>query len=182
MKKLLFLAGTRPEIIKLAPLLRVCKKKERFATRLCTSGQHDSLLREALAAERLSPDISFTVWGDLSHKTSECILRFDEVLKEESPAAVAVHGDTLTAFAGAVAAFHRTIPVFHIEAGLRTENPFSPFPEEFYRRAIDHLATLHLAPTREAAARLAREGIRGEGIYNVGNTAIDSTNDNKNNN
>ena len=174
MKKLFVLAGTRPEIIKIAPLLRMCKKKESFQTLLCTSGQHDTLLRDTLASQHLTPDRSFTVWGDLTGKTSECMRRFDELLKKESPDAVAVHGDTLTAFAGAVAAFHRGVPVFHIEAGLRTQNAFSPFPEEFYRRAVDHLSTLHFAPTRRAKERLLAEGIPKDGIYTVGNTAIDA--------
>ena len=173
MKKLLFLVGTRPEVIKMAPLLREARKKQRFVCILCASGQHDTLLKETLSDFDVLPDVSFTVYGDLVRKTSECLSRFGEVLERESPDAVLVHGDTLTAFAGGLAAFERGIPVFHIEAGLRTQNAFSPFPEEFYRRAIDHLSTLHFAPTRTARECLLREGIREEGIHTVGNTAID---------
>lgn len=173
MKKLIFLVGTRPEVIKIAPLLRACRKRERFLPLLCTSGQHTSLLSDTLNALSITPDITFTVWGDLPHKQSECMLRFGEVLDKESPDAVLVHGDTLTAFAGGLASFYKKIPVFHIEAGLRSGNPFSPFPEEFYRRAIDHFSTLHFAPTVLAAERLANEGIEKNCIHTVGNTAID---------
>ena len=173
MKKIIFLVGTRPEVIKIAPLLRVCKKRKGFQTLFCTSGQHDALLRDTLAALNCPPDLSFAVHGDLTAKTSECMCRFDEILTKEAPDAALVHGDTLTAFAGAIAAFHRRIPVFHVEAGLRTNTAFSPFPEELYRRAIDHLSTLHFAPTQRAKERLLAEGIPREGIYTVGNTAID---------
>lgn len=173
MKKLIFLVGTRPEVIKLAPLLRECQKRPRFSCTLCTSGQHSTLLSRALAEFALTPDVSFTVWGELPHKQSECLLRFGEVLTREHPDAVIVQGDTLTAFSGGLAAFYHRIPVFHVEAGLRTDTPFSPFPEEFYRRAIDHLSTLHFAPTQKAADHLLREGIAKNGIFTVGNTAID---------
>ena len=173
MKKLIFLVGTRPEVIKLAPLLRECQKRPRFSCALCTSGQHSTLLSRALVEFALTPDVSFTVWGELPHKQSECLLRFGEVLTREHPDAVIVQGDTLTAFSGGLAAFYHRIPVFHVEAGLRTDTPFSPFPEEFYRRAIDHLSTLHFAPTQKAADHLLREGIAKSGIFTVGNTAID---------
>lgn len=173
MKKLLFLVGTRPEVIKIAPLLRETRKKQSFVCIFCTSGQHDTLLKETLSDLDLTADLSFTVYGDLVQKTSECLFRFGKVLARELPDAVLVHGDTLTAFAGGLAAFERGVPVFHVEAGLRTENQFSPFPEEFYRRAIDHLSTLHFAPTETARERLLREGIKEGSIYTVGNTAID---------
>lgn len=173
MKKLLFLVGTRPEVIKVAPVLRECKKRKDLFPFLCASGQQDALLKDTLAFFHITPDRAFTVWGDLTGKTGECLTRFDEVLKETSPDAVLVQGDTLTAFAGGLAAFHRHIPVFHIEAGLRTRNAFSPFPEELYRRAIDHLSTLHFAPGDRAAEALRREGITDQSIHTVGNTVID---------
>lgn len=173
MKKLLFLVGTRPELIKIAPLLRLLKRQNRFKALLCTSGQHDTLLEDTLAHLALFPELSFHIGGSLAEKTSECMLRFGEVLAKEKPEAVLVHGDTLTAFSGGLAAFYQQIPVFHIEAGLRSGNPFSPFPEELYRRAIDHLSTLHFAPTTDTAERLLREGIDKERIHTVGNTAID---------
>lgn len=173
MKKLIFLVGTRPEVIKIAPLLRACRADGQLAALLCTSGQQDTLLKDTLRAYDITPDLSFTVWGDLPHRQGECLLRFGEVLERERPDAVLVHGDTLTAFAGGLAAFYKGIPVFHIEAGLRSGNPFSPFPEEFYRRAVDHLSTLHFSPTPLAAERLLKEGIGRERIYTVGNTAID---------
>lgn len=173
MKKLLFLVGTRPEVIKVAPVLRECKKRKDLFPFLCTTGQQDALLKDTLNFFRITPDRAFTVRGDLTGKTGECLARFDEVLKETTPDAVLVQGDTLTAFAGGLAAFHRRVPVFHIEAGLRTRNAFSPFPEELYRRAIDHLSSLHFAPSDRAAEALRREGIDDQSIHTVGNTVID---------
>lgn len=174
MKKLLFLVGTRPEVIKIAPLFRILRQKTDFISLLCTSGQHDSLLTDTLLCEGLTPDLSFSISGDLSQKSAEAITGFDRILSKCVPDAVIVHGDTLTAFSGAVAAFYRRIPVLHVEAGLRTKNPHAPFPEEFYRRAIDALSSLHFAPTPLAAEKLVREGISPSCIYTVGNTAIDS--------
>lgn len=173
MKKLLFLIGTRPEVIKIAPLLREARQKEAFLPRLCTSGQHEELLENALAEEGILPDVGFRIRGSLAEKSCACISLFDAVLKEEKPDAVAVHGDTLTAFAGALASFYRGIPVFHIEAGLRTHTPFSPFPEELYRRTIDNLSTLCFAPTARAAAHLYKEGKSRSDVLTVGNTVID---------
>ena len=174
MKKLLFLVGTRPEVIKIAPLFRVLRQNSTLSSLLCTSGQHDSLLTDTLLCEGLTPDISFSITGDLTEKTAKCLTAFDRILSEYAPDAVIVHGDTLTAFSGAVAAFHRRIPVLHVEAGLRTGDTHSPFPEELYRRAIDALSSLHLAPTDLAAQNLLREGIPSSRIHTVGNTAIDS--------
>lgn len=173
MKKLIFLVGTRPEVIKIAPLFRACKEDARFCALLCTSGQQDSLLKNTLNALGFIPDLSFYIIGSLAEKQAACIQAFQAVLAREQPDAVIVHGDTLTAFAGGLCAFYLHIPVFHIEAGLRSGNPFSPFPEEFYRRAIDHLSSLHFAPTERAAECLLREGIEKERIRTVGNTAID---------
>lgn len=174
MKKLLFLVGTRPEVIKIAPLLRAVQAKGSIHPLLCTSGQHGALLTTALADEKLTPDLSFYIEGELSQKAADCLSRLDPLLVAQAPDAIAVHGDTLTAFAGAVCAFHRRIPVFHIEAGLRTQDPHTPFPEEFYRRAIDTLATLHFAPTPLASAHLLQEGVPPFRVHTVGNTAIDS--------
>lgn len=173
MKTVLFLLGTRPEVIKLAPLWRACREEGGFRTRLCTSGQHGELLGEAMREWGLAADSSFCIEGTLSEKTAACLTRFDGVLARETPDAVLVHGDTLTAFAGALAAFYRGIPVFHVEAGLRTETPLSPFPEELYRRVIDTVATLCFAPTARAAARLWKEGKARACVFTVGNTVVD---------
>lgn len=173
MKTVLFLLGTRPEVIKLAPLFRACREKASLRVRLCTSGQHGALLSEALAEWGMTADVSFTVLGALPQKTAECLTRLDAVLAKEPPDALLVHGDTLTAFCGALAAFYRGVPVFHVEAGLRTNSPFSPFPEEVYRRVIDILATLCFAPTARAAARLLAEGKPKERVFTVGNTVVD---------
>lgn len=174
MKKVLFLIGTRPEVIKVAPLIRLCKKSNTLEARLCTSGQHAELLTDALAEFDLTPDISFTVWGTLSQKTAECLTRFEDVIKKERPDAVAVQGDTLTAYAGALTAFYHRIPVFHIEAGLRTPSVHAPFPEEFYRRAIDSIADLCFAPTSVAADHLYQEGKDPASVHTVGNTVLDT--------
>ena len=174
MKKLLFLIGTRPEVIKIAPLIRACRQKKSFDTHLCTSGQHSTLLTDALTDAALTPDTRFSLEGTLSQKTACCLTCFEDILKKEAPDAVAVHGDTLTAFSGAVAAFYHRIPVFHVEAGLRAPSVYAPFPEEFYRRSIDSLSTLCFAPTEHAAKRLYREGKPSTAVHIVGNTVLDT--------
>lgn len=174
MKNVLFLIGTRPEVIKVAPLIRLCQKSNTLKARLCTSGQHAELLKDALAEFALEPDISFTVWGSLSQKTAECLTRFEDVIKKERPDAVVVQGDTLTAYAGALTAFYHHVPVFHIEAGLRTPSVHAPFPEEFYRRAIDSIADLCFAPTDLAANCLYKEGKERTAVHIVGNTVLDT--------
>ena len=172
MRKLLFLVGTRPELIKIAPLLRLLRGDRRFQALLCTSGQHGALLEDTLAHFDIRPDISFRIQGTLAERTSACMLRFGEILEQENPDAVLVHGDTLTAFSGGLAAFYQQIPVFHIEAGLRSGNPFSPFPEEFNRVAIDCLSSVHFTPTKTDAQNLINEGRKS--VFTVGNTVIDA--------
>ncbi|MBQ9735779.1 MAG: UDP-N-acetylglucosamine 2-epimerase (non-hydrolyzing) [Clostridia bacterium] len=171
-KKLLVLVGTRPEVVKIAPFLRACRGR-RFTTRLCTSGQHAELLEGALAEHGIRADLSFNIKGSLCEKSALCLSHLESILKAETPDALLVHGDTLTAFCGALAAFYETIPVLHLEAGLRTNTPFAPFPEELYRRTIDTLSTLCFAPTARAEAALLREGKQAACVFRVGNTVID---------
>lgn len=177
MKKLLFLIGTRPEVIKIAPLYTACRSNPAFITRLAVSGQHTSLLTDALTEAGITPDISFSVCGSLAKKSAECMTQFDAILSEEQPDAVLVHGDTLSAFSGALAAFYKHIPVFHIEAGLRTRDPYTPFPEELYRRTIDTVSALCFAPTENARDRLLREGKAASTVFTVGNTVLDTLRD-----
>ncbi len=173
--RLLLVVGTRPEVIKMAPLYFALREKENIDTRLVAAGQHTDMLESALAAFALSADIRFAVeGGGLAESTASLLARSDTVLEKEAPTAVAVHGDTATAFAAALAAFYRGIPVFHVEAGLRTGDILSPFPEELYRVSIDRLASLCFAPTAEAVAALEKEGIGKGKIHLSGNTGIDA--------
>lgn len=172
-RRLLLLIGTRPEVIKMAPLLRALSESDTLCPVLCSSGQHDTLLATALAEEGLTPSASFSMKGSLADMTAAGIRGMSRVLAETKADALFVHGDTTTALAGAIAAFYARLPLFHVEAGLRTSTPFSPFPEEFNRRAIDTVSTLCFAPTEEAHARLLDEGKKAEAVHTVGNTVID---------
>ena len=173
MKRIAFIAGTRPEVIKLSPLLRLCRRQGGLQAFLLTPEQHRELLSSALAECSLTPDLVFPLSGGLAEKTALSLFHLSSALRTLSPNAVVVQGDTLSAYAGALAAFYQRIPLFHVEAGLRTASPFSPFPEEFYRRGIDTVSTLLFAPTEEAAKNLSKEG-KTSGVYVVGNTGIDS--------
>ncbi len=173
MKRICIIAGTRPEVIKLAPLLSLCREHGQLQALLLTPEQHRELLASALAECALTPDLVFPLEGGLSEMTALCLFHISSALETLSPDAVIVQGDTLSAYAGALAAFYQGIPVFHVEAGLRTASPHTPFPEEFYRRSIDTVATLFFAPTEAAAQNLHGEG-KSRGVYVVGNTGIDS--------
>lgn len=172
---LLIAVGTRPEVIKMAPLYFACKEREAFSTLLCASGQHFELLDSALLSFGLTPDVRFaSESGSLAETTAHLLRRFSEAIDTLSPDGVAVHGDTLTAFCAALAAFYKGVPVFHVEAGLRTGDLRSPFPEELYRVVIDRLAEHCFAPTETARARLFEEGKDEEAVTLCGNTAIDA--------
>ena len=173
MKRICIIAGTRPEIIKLAPLIRLCRKSECFQTFFLLPEQQKDLLHATLAECALQPDFVFPLTGELSDKTALCLFHLTASLRTLAPHAAIVQGDTLCAYAGALAAFLQRIPVFHVEAGLRTTTPHLPFPEEFFRRSIDIMSTLCFAPTEEARQNLVTEGRKG-GVYAVGNTGIDT--------
>lgn len=177
MKKILFVIGTRPEAIKMAPLIQKFREDASFATKVLSTGQHRELLDHALKKFNIKPDISLDVMGknrSLNHLFSIVLDRIEPILDSQSPDFVFVHGDTLTSAAAALACYHRQIKVGHVEAGLRSFNAYNPFPEEMYRRLTGQIAEYHFAPTLKARENLLREGISGQNIVLVGNTGIDA--------
>jgi len=176
--KVLVTFGTRPEAIKLAPLCRELKRRsDRIHMVCCVTGQHRELLRAVLDVFHISPDHDLKVQKDnqdLFHITSSVLERFRDVLQLEKPDLVVVQGDTTSAFAAALGAFYFKISVAHVEAGLRSYDRFQPYPEEFNRTAISHLADLNFCPTQRAAKNLLNERIPSQSIHVVGNTVIDA--------
>jgi UDP-N-acetylglucosamine 2-epimerase (non-hydrolysing) len=174
--KLLFIFGTRPEAIKMAPLILEAKKDPFFDVSVCVTGQHREMLHQVLEFFRIKPDLDMEVMRpnqSLFDVTCAIIKSLQGVLDSETPDLVLVQGDTTTAFAGALAAFYDKVPVAHIEAGLRSGDRYSPFPEEMNRALAGRLSDFHFAPTRRAAHNLAEEGI-SENVWVVGNTVIDA--------
>ena len=177
MKKVLIVFGTRPEAIKMYPVIMEMRKREGIKTAVCVTWQHREMLRSVLDELCIIPDFELDVMredGGLSSLCSVLLERIDKVLESYLPDLVLVHGDTSSAFAAALAAFYRRIPCAHVEAGLRTDSVATPFPEEAHRRAISLISDIDFAPTKEAAQRLCKEGKRSESIYVTGNTAIDA--------
>ena len=177
MKKVMLVFGTRPEAIKMCPLALEIKKSGTLKPVVCVTGQHREMLQQVLDIFHVEPEYNLKVMKpgqDLNDITSAVLLGMREIIKKEKPDAVLVHGDTTTAYASAVAAFYQQIPVGHVEAGLRTWNLYSPFPEEFNRQSISLLAQWHFAPTEVAKENLLREGKSPETIYVTGNTGIDA--------
>ncbi|MCA9694707.1 MAG: UDP-N-acetylglucosamine 2-epimerase (non-hydrolyzing), partial [Myxococcales bacterium] len=175
--RILVVYGTRPEAIKLAPVERLGRAASGWELSACNSGQHRELLEPVLAALELRPERALTVMRagqGLNQLTARLLRALDEVIAERSPAWVVVQGDTTTAMAAALAAFHRHVPVAHVEAGLRTGDLAAPFPEEANRQLVARVASLHLAPTPGAAAALRREGIAARDIVVTGNTVVDA--------
>jgi UDP-N-acetylglucosamine 2-epimerase (non-hydrolysing) len=176
--KILAIAGTRPEAIKLAPVLqRLRREPERFHVRLCVTAQHRELLDQALALFQIVPDADLDLMQPdqgLNDLASRAFAAIEPVLDAESPDWLLVQGDTTTAMIGAIAAFHRRIRVAHVEAGLRTGDLDRPFPEELNRRVVDLAASAAFAPTVRAAQALRREGIAAERIHLTGNTVVDA--------
>lgn len=177
MKKVMLVFGTRPEAIKMCPLVNVLKKREKIETIVCVTGQHRQLLDQVLEVFDVKPDYDLKIMKErqtLEDVTCNILNKIGEVLERENPDVVLVHGDTSTAFAAALACFYRQIPVGHVEAGLRTYNLYSPFPEEFNRQAISIVSKYNFAPTEKAKNNLLQEGKTPESIYVTGNTAIDA--------
>ena len=178
MQKILAVFGTRPEAIKLAPVIReLAAHPEQFATHVCVSAQHRSMLDQVLETFAIRPQHDLQVMQpgqDLFEVTTRCVERLRPVLEAERPDWVLVQGDTTTTFAASLAAFYLGIRVGHVEAGLRTHDKLRPFPEEINRRLTTHLSDLHFAPTSGARDNLLREGIAAETIYVTGNTGIDA--------
>lgn len=177
MKRIIIIMGTRPEAIKLCPLVLELKKRKKQEILVCSTGQHRSMLDSVLHAFGVKPDFDLDVMRTgqtLSSVTARILKGLDEVLTAEHPDLVIVQGDTTTAFAGALAAFHKRIPVAHIEAGLRTHHIDSPYPEEFHRQAIGLVTKWHFAPTEVAKENLLREGKKKKSIFVTGNTVVDA--------
>ena len=174
--KLLVVFGTRPEAVKLAPLLKALKSESAIETRVCVTGQHRDLLDSVLDFFSIMPDSDLDLMTPdqaLNPLAARLIERLDPLLARTAPDRVIVQGDTSTALTAALAAFHRGIPVAHVEAGLRTYRADQPFPEEFNRRAIGLVADLHFAPTRAAGDNLLAERLQGE-VFVTGNTGVDA--------
>ncbi len=175
--KVMLVFGTRPEAIKMAPLARALRDAEDLELRLCVTGQHRQMLDDVLRLFALTPDHDLAVMTPgqtLNGLSAAIVSRLDPVLEAERPDMVLVHGDTTTSFAAALAAFHRSIPVGHVEAGLRTGNLYAPWPEEANRRLTSVLAELHFAPTATSRDNLLAEGMPAARIDVTGNTVIDA--------
>ena len=168
--------GTRPEAIKMAPLALELSRRPQIDALCCVTAQHRQMLDSVLDIFRLVPDFDLNIMEPrqtLSTSTSKCLLGMEEVLEQARPDLVLVHGDTSTTFAGALAAFYHRVPVGHVEAGLRTYDKYSPYPEEMNRRMVSAIADLHFCPTPSNRDNLAREGIE-QGVFLTGNTVIDA--------
>jgi UDP-N-acetylglucosamine 2-epimerase len=176
-QKILFVFGTRPEAIKLAPVVKALGGRPDFHCKICVTGQHREMLAQVLELFELRPDWDLDVMRpnqDLAYLTGAVLTGVGEVIRAFQPDRVIVQGDTTTTFAGALAAFYDRVPVAHVEAGLRTDDIYSPWPEEVNRRLVTHIADLHFAPTARARANLLREGVPSERIFVTGNTGIDA--------
>lgn len=178
MKKVMLVFGTRPEAIKMAPLVKEFQLyPEIFETFVCVTGQHREMLDQVLSIFEITPDYDLNIMKqgqDLYDVTARVLLGMREVLKTIEPDIVLVHGDTTTSTAAALAAFYQQIPVGHVEAGLRTHNIYSPWPEEMNRQITGRIATYHFSPTPLSKQNLLAEGVKEEDVYVTGNTVIDA--------
>lgn len=177
MKKVLLVFGTRPEAIKMAPLVKKFQEDSEFQTIVCVTAQHRKMLDQVLDIFDIKPDYDLNIMKqgqDLYDITSRVLLGLRDVLNEINPDVVLVHGDTTTSTAAALAAFYKQIPVAHVEAGLRTNNIYSPWPEEMNRRITGRIATYHLAPTELSRQNLLKENVDNQNIIITGNTVIDA--------
>ncbi len=177
MKKVMLVFGTRPEAIKMCPLVNELKSRKYFEIIVCVTGQHRQMLDQVLEAFHVEPEYDLSIMKDkqtLFDVTINILERIKEVLEKEKPDVVLVHGDTTTTFSTALACFYMQIPVGHVEAGLRTYNIHSPYPEEFNRQAVGIISKFNFAPTEVSKENLLREGKAEDTIYVTGNTAIDA--------
>jgi UDP-N-acetylglucosamine 2-epimerase len=175
--KIMSVVGTRPEAIKMAPLILALKEEKNIESVLCVTAQHRSMLDQVLTLFDLTPDYDLNIMKPdqtISMITANVLLGMNEVLEKEKPDMVLVHGDTSTTFVTALSCFYHQIPVGHVEAGLRTYNKYSPFPEEMNRVLTGHIADLHFAPTKRNKENLKKEGIEEKRIFITGNTVIDA--------
>ena len=177
MKTVMLVFGTRPEAIKMCPLVNELKTRKNIKTVVCVTGQHRQMLDQVLGAFGVKPDYDLSIMKDkqtLFDITTNILNGIKGVLEEVRPDVVLVHGDTSTTFVTALACFYLQIPVGHVEAGLRTYNIYSPYPEEFNRQAVSIISKYNFAPTELSRDNLLREGRAAESIYVTGNTAIDA--------
>ena len=176
-KKVMLVFGTRPEAIKMCPLVNELKTRQKLKTIVCVTGQHRQMLDQVLNTFNVIPDYDLSIMKDkqtLFDVTTNVLNKIKEVLELEMPDVVLVHGDTSTTFVTSLACFYLKIPVGHVEAGLRTHNIYSPFPEEFNRQAVSIISKFNFAPTETAKQNLLNESRNPETIYVTGNTAIDA--------
>lgn len=169
--------GTRPEAIKMAPVVKILQKESFFETRVCVTAQHREMLDQVLDYFSIKPDYDLNIMQDrqsLAEVTRRVLKGMDSILNEYTPHMILVHGDTTTSFVAALAAFYHQVKVGHVEAGLRTHNKYFPFPEEMNRRLTGDLTDLHFAPTKRAKLNLLNEGVLEENIFITGNTVIDA--------
>lgn len=177
MKKIMVVFGTRPEAIKMCPLVKELQARKELHTCVCVTGQHRQMLDQVLDAFHVVPDYDLSIMKQsqtLFDVTTNILNKIKDVLEAEHPDIVLVHGDTSTTFVTSLACFYMQIPVGHVEAGLRTYDIYSPYPEEFNRQAVSLLTEYHFAPTQQAKENLLHEGKSAEKIYVTGNTAIDA--------
>ena len=177
LNKVMVVFGTRPEAIKMCPLVKELKRREKLNTVVCVTGQHREMLDQVLAAFDVVPDYNLSIMKakqTLFDVTINILDKMKTVLEEVKPNVVLVHGDTSTTFVTALACFYLQIPVGHVEAGLRTYNIYSPYPEEFNRQAVGIVSNFNFAPTETSKENLLKEGKNPETIYVTGNTAIDA--------
>ena len=177
MKKVMLVFGTRPEAIKMCPLVNELKRNGNFDVKVCVTGQHREMLNQVLDVFKVEPDYNLDIMRDnqtLFTITTSILDKIKPVLENEKPDVVLVHGDTTTTFATALAAFYLGIKVGHVEAGLRTYNIYSPFPEEFNRQAVSIVSNFNFAPTEKAKENLLVEKRDEDTIYVTGNTGIDA--------
>jgi len=176
-KKISVIFGTRPEAIKLAPVILALKNNQHFKCKVCVTAQHRQMLDQVLKVFKIKPDVDLNLMRlnqTLAGLTARAISGIDTYLAQEKPDMIIVQGDTTTVFCAALCAFYHKIPIGHVEAGLRTGNKYSPFPEEANRILATHLSALHFAPTQKARQNLLQEGIEPEKIFVTGNTVIDA--------
>ena len=175
--KILSIFGTRPEAIKMAPVIKGLEANENITSNVCVTAQHREMLDQVLKLFSIQPDFDLDIMGhnqELTDVTKAVLEGLDKVLKVCEPDRVLVHGDTTTSFTAALAAFYKKIPVGHVEAGLRTGDIYAPWPEEMNRRLTDTICDLHFAPTQSAEQNLIKSGIEKSGIFVTGNTVIDA--------
>ena len=176
-KKIITIFGTRPEAIKMAPLVKELEKREGIISKVCVTAQHREMLDQVLDYFEVKPDFDLNIMKSkqtLTGITNRVLEGLEEIFAEEKPDMILVHGDTTTTFSGALAAFYQQIKVGHVEAGLRTYNKYFPFPEEMNRKLTGSLTDLHFSPTKNSKENLLKEGVNEKDIFVTGNTVIDA--------